>query len=226
MRSTLIYSVVLSGCLIFVQVVRASSSPESLWHSGAQFQNLLQRGGFSDVVEESEKEKLLKLIKRRIDRTYRLENDLKMLSRTATEIQTELDSFPADEKEQVAHRDRIEHLLKFIVDVVPVEIDNIGILVGSVVSFGFDIAPPVEEEISSAVRDLDAGIERAAAVSEEIATQAAALQKKAVELDEALGERALWLAERFKEDSSELQEYSQRLKKLSKQLLEKIDPEV
>lgn len=200
---------------------QAASSPESLWLSGAQFENKLPavKALPGDPVDPAV---LLKRTKQGLDRCYRLDMDYKMLAATKGEVAAELEKFAADP--QPATRDRVETLLKFLADAMPVEGDRMDAVRNVLDYLYYDLPSKPDAELAKAVKDLDATIVRIAASVADFSAESAKLQARAAELEASLGGRAPWLALKLSEDAAAGTKFMDYVKERSAKVVARIEP--
>ncbi|MFA5138102.1 MAG: hypothetical protein WC728_02630 [Elusimicrobiota bacterium] len=205
MKKLLVLSVVLT---MFAQASWAAGSVESLWGQAAKFENTLKAALPGDAPDPAA---ALRVAKRGVDQNYRLEMDYGMLHNTAAEVKTELSGSPKAE--------RVEYLMKFLSDALPVEGDKMQRLANSVDYLSYEMPAKPDAELKQAVKDLDAGMGRTLESVRGFEAKANALKAAVTQAGSALGERTPWLAEKLVEDAAAgtkyFDYYRQRMAKIA-----------
>src|SRR5262245_34348254 len=114
----------LAAILAAPSVQAATPSIEALKQSAAALQRGIGTNALPNPSDPVERAKNLKVARMAADRAYRVWADLKMLERTAGDVRAELAELKKNPKDQ-ARQDRVENLLKFVLDALPRQKDGL-----------------------------------------------------------------------------------------------------
>lgn len=188
MKKLIVLSVVLMVC---AKASWAAGSVESLWGKAAKFEKTLKA---ALPGESPDPAAALRVAKRGVDQNYRLEMDYKMFQNTVAELEAELSGALKPE--------RVEYLMKFLSDALPVEGGKMERLANSVDYLSYELPAKPDAELLKAVKDLDAGMGRTLESVKSFEAKAQALRDCIQLAGPMVSERTPWLAEKLVEDAA------------------------
>ena len=153
------------------------------------------------AAEETDAARTLRIARAASDRAYRLGMDLKLLKRSVAEAADVL----AQSKTDPARRERLEFLLKFILDAYPVQGEAASYVLDKVLWLKYELGKPSHPELPAVTAELLARIKAADASARALRADVDGL-KTAV--DAAAGERARWLMEHTADSAARLDVYT------------------
>ena len=155
--------------------------------------------------DDDEAQRSLRMAQRASDRAYRLVVDLGMMSRTAAEAKAELAALRTDP----ARKDKVEYLLKFLVDAYPVQGDGAAFILDKVLWLKYQAGKPAAPGYGEAVAAL---VERVRASDDATKALRAAVDELKAGVGAPAGERSVWLAGRLAEMAQQQETYSAYLR--------------
>ncbi|MBI3297805.1 MAG: hypothetical protein HYZ75_06565 [Elusimicrobia bacterium] len=192
---------VLSLAVSFAAVPAQARSMESLKALGARFS--AASAVLPKELGDQDPARALRYARLGSDRAYRLGMDLQMMRRTAAEASTVLAEVATDP----ARRERLEFLLKFLLDAYPVQGDGASYVMDKALWLKYEIAAPVAPELREAVIALVERFQAADAATKALRADVDALAA-AVKAAPAAGERSVWLSEGLADSAGRQEAYS------------------
>lgn len=187
--------IVVLSLIVLSGIPAKAGSLESLRAQGAKIEWSL---GDPDPV------RALRIARSTSDRAYRLGMDLLMMRRTVAETQAVL----AAAKTDPARRERLEFLLKFLLDAYPVQGDSASYILDKVLYLKYEIPASPTAEMTEAVRAVVARVrtadESAKALRADVDALAAAVNAEA----QTAGERSVWMSASLAEAAARMETYS------------------
>jgi hypothetical protein len=173
------------------------------------------QSAWTRAAEETEAARTLRVARSASDKAYRLNSDVAMLSRSVAETKAEAAALPA-------RLERVEFLLKFVMDAYPVQGDAASYLLDKVLWLKYELGKPAHPELPAAVKELVGRIRASDDATQALKADVDALAA-AVAASPAAGEKAKWLAERLAEQAAAQAKYSSYLREKTS-VLEKPAP--
>ena len=197
---------------VFAGIPAQAGSIEALRADGAKV------GSFA--IGDSDPARVLRIARGTSDRAYRLGMDLLMMRRTAAETQGVL----AAAKTDPARRERLEFLLKFLLDAYPVQGDSASYLLDKVLYLKHELPAPSQPELGETVRAIVARVRAADAAAKALRADVDALAAAVSADPAAAGERSVWLSGSLAESAARMEAYSAYLLPRAELLLTLIQP--
>lgn len=171
-------------------------------------------------VADSDPARALRIARGTSDRAYRLGMDLLMMRRTVAETQAVL----AAAKTDPARRERLEFLLKFLLDAYPVQGDSAAFILDKVLYLKYELSAPPAPEMSEAVRAIVTRVRTADQSTKALRADVDALAAAVNADPAAAGERAVWLSGSLAESAARMEAYSAYLLPRAELLLPLVQP--